>query len=81
VLVEVIERKTVGIYDVAVLSAEDPEALTNWLNQNGYFFPTEGKAILDYYINKEWYFVAMKINIHRKGEVEGRNNPANPTKL
>ena len=64
VLVEVIERKTVGIYDVAVLYAEDPEALTNWLNLNGYFFPTEGKAILDYYINKEWYFVAMKININ-----------------
>ena len=64
VLVEVLERKTVGIYDVAVLSAEDPEALINWLNQNGYFFPTEGKAILDYYINKEWYFVAMKININ-----------------
>ena len=76
VLVEVLERKTVGIYDVAVLSAEDPEALTNWLNQNGYFFPTDGKAILDYYINKEWYFVAMKINITEKERLkEGTIQP------
>jgi hypothetical protein len=60
--VAVWERMVVGPYDVAILSAQDPAALVDWLNSNGYSFPEEGGDILDYYITKEWYFVAMRIN-------------------
>ena len=60
--VEVLERTVVGPYDVAILSAQDPTALVDWLNSNGYSFPEEGEKILDDYITKEWYFVATRIN-------------------
>ena len=60
--VEVLERTIIGPYDVAILSAQDPTALVDWLNSNGYSFPEEGEKILDDYITKEWYFVATRIN-------------------
>ncbi|GAG70436.1 unnamed protein product [marine sediment metagenome] len=31
------------------------------LLDNGYAFPIEGQEILDYYVQKNWFFVAMKI--------------------
>ncbi|MCK4785571.1 MAG: DUF2330 domain-containing protein [Desulfobacteraceae bacterium] len=60
--VEVLERTIISPYDVAILSAQDPTALVDWLNSNGYSFPEEGEKILDDYITKEWYFVATRIN-------------------
>jgi len=60
--VAVWERTVVGPYDVAILSAQDPTALVDWLNSNGYSFREEGGDILDDYIAKEWYFVATRIN-------------------
>jgi len=61
--VELLERKRVGIYDVSILSATDPSALIEWLNENGYNFPEEAESIIDFYIAKEWYFVAMRIDL------------------
>ena len=61
--VEVLERKRVGIYDVSILSATDPSALINWLNKNGYNFPENAENIIDFYIAKGWYFVALRIDL------------------
>jgi len=59
--VHIWEENQVGIYHTTTLSATDPNSLVNWLNDNGYAFPTEGQEILDYYVQKQWFFVAMKI--------------------
>ncbi len=55
------EENQVGIYYTTTLTASDPHALLTWLNDNNYAFPAEGQEILDYYIQKEWFFIAMKI--------------------
>ncbi len=60
--VVVIDEQVVGPYAVAILSADDPNALTDWLNENGYYFPEEGEEIVAEYIEKEWYFVATRID-------------------
>jgi hypothetical protein len=60
--VDVIEEQVVGPYATAILSATNATALADWLNANGYIFPEEGEEIVDEYIEKEWYFVATKIN-------------------
>jgi hypothetical protein len=60
--VDVIEEKVVGPYSTAILSATNATALAEWLNANGYVFPEEGEEIITEYIEKEWYFVATKIN-------------------
>ena len=50
--VKVIEVKTVGAYEVAVLSAQDAGSLERWLKAHDYSIP-EGKAgIIDEYIRK-----------------------------
>ena len=59
--VHVWEENQVGIYHTTTLSATDPNSLVGWLNDNGYAFPTEGQEILDYYVQQNWFFVAMKI--------------------
>jgi len=59
--VHVWEENQVGIYHTTTLSATDPNSLVGWLNDNGYAFPAEGQEILDYYVQKNWFFVAMKI--------------------
>jgi hypothetical protein len=60
--VDVVEEQVVGPYATAILSATNATALADWLNANGYIFPEEGEEIVSEYIEKEWYFVATKIN-------------------
>ena len=60
--VDAIEEQVVGPYATAILSATDATALADWLNANGYVFPEDGQEIVTEYIEKEWYFVATKIN-------------------
>ena len=43
-----------------------------WLNDNGYAFPAEGQEILDYYVQKNWFFVAMKIQ--HEGTINSSEN-------
>lgn len=60
--VTIIETKKVGYYDVTILSSTDEDALTDWLQQNDYNFPSSASYILNSYIQNDWYFVAMQIN-------------------
>lgn len=59
--VEVLETKEVGIFEVKLLTADDPEALAKWLAENKYQFPKEGSYVLENYIKNKWYFVAVKV--------------------
>jgi len=61
--VKVIEIKTVGAYEIAVLSTKDSEALTKWLDANQFYFPTNKTDVLDAYVKQQWYFVAARINL------------------
>lgn len=56
------EQKQVGIYEITVLSATGAGSLLDWLNNNNYKVNEEAKDLLDWYVKKEWYFTAMRIN-------------------
>lgn len=75
--VDVWEEDSVGIYEYAILSAADPQALVDWLNANGYPFPEEGAETIDHYVDKGWYFVALRINAAEAAEglAEGTVQP------
>jgi len=62
--VKVTEVKTVGAYEVAILSAKDAGSLAHWLESNGYSVPQAGSATVDEYIRKGWYFVAARIQLN-----------------
>jgi len=61
--VTVHERYQVGIYDVSILSATDPDALIDWLNENSYSISQTARGVIRYYINKNWYFIAIRIDL------------------
>jgi len=75
--VTVIERKTVGDYDVSVLSATDSRALMNWLAENHYHLPPKAEAPMKAYVRDGWTFVASKIrlNDHASGLKTGTLTP------
>ena len=60
--VEVLERKKVSVYDVAVLKADTAEALMQWLAENRYSVPEHAEALLREYIDKDWVFTALRIH-------------------
>jgi len=66
--VTVHERKEVGAFDVAILSAEKPDHLLNWLVQNQFFIPEKALDAIDFYVKKNWFFVAMKRKISEPKE-------------
>jgi HEAT repeat protein len=62
--VKVIETKTVGAYEVAILSAPDAGGLDRWMKANGYSIPDGKEEIVNDYIRRGWFFVAAKIQLN-----------------
>ena len=60
-LVQVWQNASVGPYEVNIISGNSTQALKNWLNDNGYNYAQASDDILDFYIQKEWYFMATKV--------------------
>ena len=68
--VVVIESKQVDYYDVNVLLATSSADLVEWFNENNYTYPEEYAYVLNYYIQKGWYFTAVKISPEAQGATE-----------
>ena len=64
--VKVIETKTVGAYEVTILSARDSGSLERWLQAHDYSIPEGKTEIVADYIRRGWYFVAAKIQLNGK---------------
>ena len=65
--VKEIDVKTVGAYEVAVLSAQDAGSLERWLRAHHYSIPEGKGGVIDEYVRKGWYFVAAKIELDKGG--------------
>ncbi len=61
--IQVWERLQVGPYAVAVLSGSSSQALIDWLTSNGYHFPKEASSTVDFYVRKNWYFLASRVTV------------------
>lgn len=59
--VTLLERETVGAYDVSVLSSTGAEALVDWLTANGYALPRSAEGPAERYVREGWTFVACRI--------------------
>ncbi len=62
------ERMQVGMYDAEVLSATGTGVLAGWLVDNGYQVPHKADELLDTYVQKGWYFVALQIRPEQSPE-------------
>jgi len=81
--VRVVETKKVDIYDIAVLEAADSQALRQWLEANNYPYPESREHLLNSYIDRDWYFVAAKVNAQSVGYAGSylREGHATPLKI
>jgi len=61
--VKVIEIKTVGEYQIAVLSAQTAGSLQAWLGTNHFSFPRHQAEAIESYVKRQWYFVAVRIHL------------------
>jgi hypothetical protein len=55
------ERKQVSLYDIAILSAADPTALQQWLQQQGYPDDERTWGHLKTYVQRGWFVIAVRL--------------------
>lgn len=82
--VTVWETKKIDIYEITVLSATESGALSEWLNQHGYLYPTAYQYLLNEYISDQWFFVAVKVDTSTEpsvAESKLKSGHAAPLKL
>jgi len=60
--VVVIDSKKIDYYNVTTVLATNSNELVRWFEENDYDYPEDYSYVLDYYIEKGWYFVAVKIS-------------------
>lgn len=70
--VTIVSSGAVGPFDTIVVDSSDPDALGWWLRDNGYDVPETADPIVASYVEKGWFFVALKL---RKGEDTGALQP------
>lgn len=57
----VLDQVQLGPVQATTLEASDAQGLTEWLDSNGYAIRDEISALFDEYVDKGWYFVALKL--------------------
>jgi hypothetical protein len=70
--VKVLKEEAVGMYQIAVLEAKNPRALSIWMEAHGYIYPKGMDEPCKDYIKEGWCFVAVKANIGSKSAAEPR---------
>ncbi len=58
--VTVVSVQRAGLFDSTTIRGRTPEAVLNWLEQNGYEAPASAKPVISDYLNRDWVFVASK---------------------
>ncbi|MBI2629136.1 DUF2330 domain-containing protein [Candidatus Pacearchaeota archaeon] len=66
----VLESKQVDYYEVNIILATNSNDLVKWFNENNYDYPEEYAYVLKSYIDKGWYFTAIKISPESQGAIE-----------
>ncbi|WOX09368.1 DUF2330 domain-containing protein [Streptomyces sp. N50] len=54
-------RERLGPFDVARLTATDPDALGDWLHTNGFVLPSRLDQALQPYVDQRWEYVAIRL--------------------
>jgi hypothetical protein len=57
----VLDQVQLGPVEATTLAASDATGLTEWLDANGYAIRPEIEALLSDYVDRAWYFVALKL--------------------
>ncbi|MFD8413670.1 DUF2330 domain-containing protein [Streptomyces sp. NPDC059650] len=67
--VGVVGREQLGDFDVARLTATDPDALRQWLESNGFTMPDALATEVRPYVDQKWEYVAVRLAPRKQGSV------------
>ncbi|MCD2467107.1 DUF2330 domain-containing protein [Streptomyces sp. MBT42] len=67
--VGVVGRERLGPFDVARLTATDPDALGDWLRTHGFELPERLTGALQPYVERRWEYVAVRLAPQQKDAV------------
>lgn len=59
--VTVSNQETVGPYETVTITSEDPMALYEWLQENGYQVTEDARPAIDFYVGAGFSFVALRL--------------------
>ncbi|HUS63379.1 MAG TPA: DUF2330 domain-containing protein [Kofleriaceae bacterium] len=59
--VDVYREEVVGPYQTAVIGSDDPDALVDWLNDNGYVVPESTVPTIRHYTDQDMVFVVLRL--------------------
>jgi len=81
--VELVDHIVVSGLEISFLEATDSTDLLEWLNANGYLYPPTALSIVDFYVQKGWKFVTVKVDTPdaRQGGPSEGYFPSAPLKL
>ncbi|HET9381656.1 MAG TPA: DUF2330 domain-containing protein [Streptomyces sp.] len=77
--VGVVDRQRLGPFDVARLTANDPDALETWLHDNGFSLPARLDSALKPYVEQEWEYVAVRLAPEGGAALSGTLDPLHLT--
>ncbi|QQE13080.1 DUF2330 domain-containing protein [Planctomycetota bacterium] len=60
--IEVTSRQSVGPYEITTISSENPNALVDYLNAQGFRIPDEANPVIENYVKNQWQFACIKLN-------------------
>ncbi|OKK17736.1 hypothetical protein AMK16_21290 [Streptomyces sp. CB00455] len=66
--VGVVGRERLGDFDVARLTATDPDALKKWLEANGFQLPDRLATEVKPYVDQHWEYVAVRLAPREQGK-------------
>ncbi|MGW6973107.1 DUF2330 domain-containing protein [Streptomyces sp. NPDC054952] len=69
--VGVVGRERLGDFDVARLTATDPDALGDWLESNDFTLPDRLASELKPYVDRKWEYVAVRLAPREQGATLG----------
>lgn len=70
--VRVLNEEAVGMYQVAVIEAGSPAALSTWMSEHGYQYPEGMDAVAKDYVDLRWCFVAVKARVAPEAAVTAK---------
>src|SRR5262249_13359633 len=74
-LVRGLDHQLTGAFESDTISSNDPRALQDWLEENGFALPPHCGPVIRDYVNEGWVFVATKLRRDESGEVSSTVHP------
>ena len=67
--VDVLQTARAGVYEIAVITGCDAQAVSDWLTSNGFVSPPSATTVIEDYLADGWCFLAAKVTPEHTGPV------------